>query len=315
MRTAPLLDPPVSRGPAANSASRKSAAVSPSEPLTVWLIDEPECEAYEQFVAACPNAGLYHTLAWRDAARLGDGGTPSYLAAMRGERVAGVLPLVEQCDLWGRRRLVSLPDTPACGPAAEDADIEAALTHKAAEYARSRGAAALVMRRFAPPGQRRGQVTAGGWLRVPARVLIATAREIGGSAIASAADRTADSSDGTAAAACVKVLARRGIQAGVAYGDVNGGSVAWARFGATLHVLSPVGGPAAFAVIAAILRQVGASGPPVRWIDLPPMRGVGPAMRELARQSQCVVEERIPVPRERTLLGRAARSISMALSG
>ncbi len=83
--------------------------------MTVWLIDEPGCDAYARFVDRHPDATLYHTQAWGDALAAESGCEPLYLAAMRGDDVAAVFPLFEQRDIWRRRRMLSLPMTPAAG--------------------------------------------------------------------------------------------------------------------------------------------------------------------------------------------------------
>jgi hypothetical protein len=286
------------------------------EPLTVWLMDEPECEAYERFAAEHPAAGLYHSLAWRDARRFGDGGTPSYLAALRGERVVGVLPLVEECDLWGRRRLVSLPDTPACGPAAEDAQVEAALFDKAASYAQSRGAAALAIRRFVRRSERPGAETAGGWLRVAARTLATIAdSEQANIELTPVPDDSAYRLDARTTAT-MDHLRRAGIETGAAATRGGDSLIAWARLGFGLHVLHIDDIGNALAASAALLRQAPQQrGTAIRWVDLPPVRGRGALPRSLITAAQVVVEEQIPVPRSATLLSRAARSLSFALTG
>lgn len=140
-----------------------------SEPLTVWLMDQPECAVYDDFLRHHRAATIYHTLAWRDALLGGNTGEAFYLAAMRGEKVVGVLPLIERRDMWGRRRLVSLPATPIGGVVADDEEVEMALLNRAAVLARSRNVPTLVLRRFSS----RAAVGRGNavrdWIRVPVK--------------------------------------------------------------------------------------------------------------------------------------------------
>lgn len=139
------------------------------EPVTVWLMDEPECAAYDEFLQRHPDAGLYHTLAWRDALAAENTGEPFYLTAMRGQRVVGALPLVERRDMWGRRRLVSLPATPVAGVIADDEQAETALLNRAATLAQSREISSLVLRQFAPRAAAGRGNAVRDWIRVPVK--------------------------------------------------------------------------------------------------------------------------------------------------
>ncbi len=139
------------------------------EPLTVWLMDQPECANYDEFLQRHPDAAFYHTLAWRDALLAGDTGEAFYLAAMRGEKVVGALPLIERRDMWGRRRLVSLPATPIGGVVADDDEVETALLNRAAALARSRSVPTLVLRRFSSRAAVGRANAVRDWVRVPVK--------------------------------------------------------------------------------------------------------------------------------------------------
>ena len=139
------------------------------EPVTVWLMDEPQCAAYDDFLQRHRDAGLYHTLAWRDALAAQNTGEPFYLAAMRGDRVVGALPLVERRDMWGRRRLVSLPATPVAGVIADDEQTETALLNRAMTLAQSREVSSLLLRQFTPRAAAGRGNAVRDWIRVPVK--------------------------------------------------------------------------------------------------------------------------------------------------
>lgn len=150
------------------AAAPVPASPTMPEPVTVWLMDEPECAAYDEFLLRHRGAGLYHTLAWRDALAAENTGEPFYLAAMRGEEVVGALPLVERRDMWGRRRLVSLPATPVGGVVADDEQTETALLNRAVTLAQSRQISSLVLRQFVPRPVAGGNAVRD-WIRVPVK--------------------------------------------------------------------------------------------------------------------------------------------------
>lgn len=138
----------------------------PLPPTTVWLLDAPECPAYDRFVARHPAGTLYHTLAWRDALLGRRAGQAVYLVAMRGDEVVGVLPAFEAGGGADGRRLVSLPHTPAGGLLVRDDAAADVLRSRAMELAERRGATGFFIRRFVPASAPRRAGASPGWLCV-----------------------------------------------------------------------------------------------------------------------------------------------------
>ena len=119
-------------------------------PPTVWLLDEPDCPEYDEYVAHHPAGTIYHTLAWRAALADAGVGQPLYLVATQGEQVTGVLPLFETEVGEGRKRLLSLPHTPAVGVLADDAASGWLLQSRAVTLAELRGLDGPAVRVFRP---------------------------------------------------------------------------------------------------------------------------------------------------------------------
>jgi FemAB-related protein (PEP-CTERM system-associated) len=98
--------------------------------------------AWDEYVARCPTAGVYHRRGWARVIERSYGHAPVYLWARDHERVRGVLPLVLFRGALGGRSLVSLPFLDeggmcADGESARDALWEAALGVARRERARS----------------------------------------------------------------------------------------------------------------------------------------------------------------------------------
>lgn len=107
-------------------------------PTTVWIIDSDESCRIDQFVRRVPGATACHAPAAHRMLASADHGKPFYLAAMRGDEIVGVLPLIEQHD-GEQGKLVSLPGAPDAGIVAVDTAARAALWDRACELARRRG--------------------------------------------------------------------------------------------------------------------------------------------------------------------------------
>ena len=294
MRTAdvhPVEAPPNDTSTAVSAPSGFVAAPPiAAAPLTVWLIDEADCEDYDAFVTNCPQASIYHTLAWRLALLAGSADTPFYLAAMRGDRMVGCLPLVEQVHWLGRSRLVSLPRTPAAGPVAEDAEAHAALHHLAAHVARRHRAELLIREYHAPSAEDTASPTDG---RSPIHVraslseFAAVCQSKNGHATDTCrhtpltrdvlrvlpAERRRGSFGVTAAMLCE--LSRCGVLAEcLAHVDATGRTVAavvWALHGRIAHVLAWGSSGPAEALMPELGRRLAdlAAREKAEWIDLP----------------------------------------------
>jgi hypothetical protein len=92
--------------------------------------------AWTSYVAAHPDATLYHSLSWRDVVHEVFGHKPRYLIAVRGSEFSGVLPLfLVRVPLLGAK-LIGLPyDIGSGGPLAGDGETEADLVRAAIQLA------------------------------------------------------------------------------------------------------------------------------------------------------------------------------------
>lgn len=169
--------PPDFRGPGPFSPAFSTAAVLETPPVlppaelflnppTVWFVDEPACEPYEEFVATHPQGTFYHGLAWRAALTRAGCGRPFYLLALRGARAAGAWPLFETTGADGARIWNSLPATPAAGLLAEDETIRILLWERACHVAQRRGVREIRVRTFSRPDSD-ARACASNWARFP----------------------------------------------------------------------------------------------------------------------------------------------------
>ena len=93
-------------------------------------------------------------------------GQPLYLVAMQDERVTGVLPLFQTDNHGGRRRLVSLPHTPAAGVLADDEASGWLLQSRAVTLAELRGLDGPTVRAFCPMDDDTNTPAASTWVRM-----------------------------------------------------------------------------------------------------------------------------------------------------
>ncbi len=107
---------------------------------------EPERRAWETYVAAHPDATLFHTLAWMDAVRAAYPHTPHYLMAWRGDRLAGVFPLFAVRSLLAGPIVVSIPYAVYGGVLCDEPAAGDALLQAARRYARRYQAAYIEIR-------------------------------------------------------------------------------------------------------------------------------------------------------------------------
>ena len=123
-----------------------------SAPLPdVQVLSDFRDEDWTAFVRAHPDATLYHTLPWRDFIADVFGHAPRYLAALSGQRIAGVLPLFYiRIPLVGSK-LISLPyDIGSGGALAESDTVEQALAGAAVKLARDLAVDYLELRHGSP---------------------------------------------------------------------------------------------------------------------------------------------------------------------
>jgi FemAB-related protein (PEP-CTERM system-associated) len=112
-------------------------ALSDSAPTPAMRVTtDTSPEAWDAFVAAHPEATGYHRWAWKGVFERGLGQRTHYLAAIDGNTVRGVLPLVEVRSWLFGRALSSLPYVNYGGVLADDPIAAAALLDAALTLAR-----------------------------------------------------------------------------------------------------------------------------------------------------------------------------------
>jgi serine/alanine adding enzyme len=108
--------------------------------------------AWDQYVATCPTAGLYHRAGWARVIERAYEHEPRYLWAREHNAVRGVLPLILFRGALGGRSLVSLPFLDEGGLCADDDATRTALWKLALDLARRERAAVVELRQGAPSG-------------------------------------------------------------------------------------------------------------------------------------------------------------------
>lgn len=121
------------------------------EPLVIRPAGSEHDRVRDEYVRRCPRASFFHLAGWRDVAAA-YGHEPRELLAWRGQRLAGVLPLMLCRTPLGGSNLISIPYGVYGGPAADDAGVERALTEAAAELARAERVGRLELRHRYEPG-------------------------------------------------------------------------------------------------------------------------------------------------------------------
>jgi FemAB-related protein (PEP-CTERM system-associated) len=105
--------------------------------VTVAITDDDS--AWNAYVGGHPDAAAYHQWAWREVFSAAFGHDSIYLAAQEGNRITGVLPLVEfRSRLFGTFA-VSLPFVNYGGVVADTGEVRGALSARAVALARERG--------------------------------------------------------------------------------------------------------------------------------------------------------------------------------
>jgi FemAB-related protein (PEP-CTERM system-associated) len=96
-------------------------------PPAVLAWRDDDAARWDSFVLSHPRATFFHQSGWKAVLEETFGYEPRYLAAWRGDRVCGVLPLFACRSLRGRLALYSLPHTVYGGAVGEDREAEEAL--------------------------------------------------------------------------------------------------------------------------------------------------------------------------------------------
>ena len=123
-----------------------SATTPATGEIAVDFLQPGEEKAWEAYVAAHPQATIYHTLDWKAVTEEGLGHKPYYLRARDGAgNFSGVLPLFLVTGIYGRR-LVSMPMRDRGGLLASDAAAGSALLRRGRELMRELGCKYLELR-------------------------------------------------------------------------------------------------------------------------------------------------------------------------
>jgi FemAB-related protein (PEP-CTERM system-associated) len=108
--------------------------------------DDSDREAWEAYVTAHARASFYHRYDWRDLNRHCLGHDSSYLAAIDGGRIVGILPLVHVHSRLFGNIACSMPFVNYGGPAGDSDAIEAQLVAEGARVADDWGVEFLELR-------------------------------------------------------------------------------------------------------------------------------------------------------------------------
>jgi FemAB-related protein (PEP-CTERM system-associated) len=98
-----------------------------------------DAQRWDEYVNRASNAALYHLYDWRRVIEETFGHQTVYLAAERGSRIAGVLPLVQLKSWAFGNMLVSMPFFNYGGISADHPEVQDDLMDAAIEVARERG--------------------------------------------------------------------------------------------------------------------------------------------------------------------------------
>ena len=123
--------------------------MNPSEEAATLVVRgfrESDRRRWEDFVFACPAATFFHRIGWREIYEDVFRHRTHYLLAERGERIVGVLPLVQMKSLVFGHALVSLPFAVYGGVAATDEAATHSLHRAAVALGRELGVEHLELR-------------------------------------------------------------------------------------------------------------------------------------------------------------------------
>ena len=114
--------------------------------MDIIRCDPSHDSEWNRFVLECPRASFYHRAEWRAINEQCFGHRTAYLAALDGDRIAGVFPLVRLKSLLFGNVACSMPFVNYGGPAGESDAVEQALLAEAGKVADEWGVSYLEMR-------------------------------------------------------------------------------------------------------------------------------------------------------------------------
>lgn len=110
--------------------------------------DDPE--TWNRWLEDAPDARFCHQYEWLQLVRDVYGGEPHYLAAYRGDEIAGVMPVMLRSVIGEGRVLYATPFADEGGCCTEDPQVEAKLVEAATQVGDGLGASYLEVRQRAP---------------------------------------------------------------------------------------------------------------------------------------------------------------------
>jgi FemAB-related protein (PEP-CTERM system-associated) len=136
----------------ARSGATAAPAVAGGGPVRVTACDATWGARWDTYLETAPGASLYHRWAWGDVNR-DEFGHPTFaLGALDGDRLVGVLPIVQVKTLLFGNIGCSMPFVNYGGPIADTPEVEAALLAAAADLARRQRMKYLELRTMRPLG-------------------------------------------------------------------------------------------------------------------------------------------------------------------
>jgi len=124
------------------------AAESSKTALSVQIWNDPD--SWDDYVNSNPASSNYHRWGWRDAIQATFGHEAYYLAAVNGQRLTGVLPLIHIKSRVFGSPLVSLPFFSYGGVLADDPETRERLLSQAVDLARYLSASHIELRQGHP---------------------------------------------------------------------------------------------------------------------------------------------------------------------
>ena len=118
--------------------------------MTIVHCDASRAADWDRFIDATPGGSFYHRFAWKGINETEFGHQSAYLAAMDGDRITGVLPLVRVDTRLFGNLACSLPFVNYGGPVTTDPDVERALFDEASRVVADWGSKYLEVRARRP---------------------------------------------------------------------------------------------------------------------------------------------------------------------
>lgn len=132
--------------PTTTASDQPAQQAAPGDLVVQSAADDTLVAFWGRYAAQSPGATVFHHPDWCAAVAAAFGHRPHHRVALRGDRIVGVLPLMEVNSLLAGRLLVSVPYGNYGGMLCDDAQVAAALGEHAARLAEAQGARVLELR-------------------------------------------------------------------------------------------------------------------------------------------------------------------------